>query len=249
MSNHNENERPQESSDKNSSGKTIFNKFTVLTKLVQALVWPLVVLAVVWLLKGPILNLIDQADVSVSAGDFAIDLKRTKEFVEKASKGEEISSIEFESLTGLSISKENKNALSQARILWVDDEPFNNRYVILALEALGTRITNAISTDEAIFFLSNAKFDVVISDMCRQRPRSRCGEIPIDQLDGYVLMQEMQDLKPLALLPPILIYAAYDGDEKTPYREIRKQSRARGAYAQTNRPIELIQLAIQIITK
>lgn len=243
-----ENKKPEIDEEK-ASKKGAFISASAFVKIIQVLIWPLLVLTLVLVLKDSVVNLINKSDVSVSAGDFAINLKRTKDFVEKASKGQEISGIEFESITGLSISEQNVKMLSRSRILWVDDNPFNNRYVILALESLGTRITNALSTDEAMFFLSNAKFDIVITDMCRKTSRNVCDQIQVDELDGYVLMQKMQNLKPLALLPPVLIYAAYDGDAKTPYREIRKQSRERGAYAQTNRPIELIQLVIQIITK
>lgn len=54
-----------------------------------------------------------------------------------------------------------------ARILWVDDEPDNNRLEVRPLEAAGASIVFARSTDKAIEAAIHAPFDLVISDIAR----------------------------------------------------------------------------------
>lgn len=54
-----------------------------------------------------------------------------------------------------------------ARILWVDDEPDNNRLEARPLEAAGASIVFARSTDEAIDAAIRTPFDLVISDIKR----------------------------------------------------------------------------------
>lgn len=61
-------------------------------------------------------------------------------------------------------------AASTQRILWVDDHPKNNSFLIAALEERGVRVDTALSTDEALARLGQQPYDVVISDM--QRPES-----------------------------------------------------------------------------
>lgn len=54
-----------------------------------------------------------------------------------------------------------------AKILWVDDEPRNNRFEGRLLEAAGARITQATSTETGLAAAEKTTFDVVISDMAR----------------------------------------------------------------------------------
>jgi hypothetical protein len=63
---------------------------------------------------------------------------------------------------------------SQDHILWVEDCPENNFHERSAFEALGLRFTLAVSTWQALKYLSNSKFAAIISDMGRKEgPRRR----------------------------------------------------------------------------
>jgi CheY-like chemotaxis protein len=53
------------------------------------------------------------------------------------------------------------------RILWVDDKPRNNSFLIAALEERGARVDTALSTEEGIKKLGDSRYDIVISDMGR----------------------------------------------------------------------------------
>jgi len=52
-------------------------------------------------------------------------------------------------------------------ILWVDDNPKNNSFLIERLEKLGIRVTAVLSTTEALETLKTKTFDRIVSDMGR----------------------------------------------------------------------------------
>lgn len=53
------------------------------------------------------------------------------------------------------------------RILWVDDEPRNNSYLVAVIEERGSRVDVALSTEEALRKFAPARYDAIISDMGR----------------------------------------------------------------------------------
>jgi CheY-like chemotaxis protein len=59
--------------------------------------------------------------------------------------------------------------MTRKHILWVDDKPSNNAFLIDKLRKDGVEVTESLSTDEALTFLGkNTKdIDVIISDMSR----------------------------------------------------------------------------------
>ena len=67
---------------------------------------------------------------------------------------------------------------SDARALWVDDDPDRNVFERQSLEALGLSFVLAASTEEALDRVAHQHFDVVISDLERpsdsRRPATRC---------------------------------------------------------------------------
>lgn len=56
---------------------------------------------------------------------------------------------------------------SHKRILWVDDHPKNNSFLIAALEERGARVDIALDTYEAIAKIEKTNYDIVLSDMGR----------------------------------------------------------------------------------
>lgn len=53
------------------------------------------------------------------------------------------------------------------RLLWVDDKPRNNSYLVAALEEQGVRVDTAASTDEGLAKFKAQPYDIVVSDMER----------------------------------------------------------------------------------
>ncbi len=55
-----------------------------------------------------------------------------------------------------------------ATILWVDDNPKNNSFIVERLTNRGIQVTQVLSTSEALSLMNTRKYDRVISDMGRQ---------------------------------------------------------------------------------
>jgi len=58
-------------------------------------------------------------------------------------------------------------ARSGKRILWVDDRPKNNSFLVASLEERGAKIDIALSTEEGMEKFKATQYDIVISDMGR----------------------------------------------------------------------------------
>lgn len=113
--------------------------------------------------------------------------------------------------------------LAGATVLWVDDDPSNNRFERISLEALDIEVTTALSTEEALEQLRANEYDVVISDMGR----------PESDVAGYDLLDEMQRVGSTA---SVIIYA---GEWR---QEFVEETRRRGGFGNTNDPQELLRL-------
>jgi CheY-like chemotaxis protein len=56
-------------------------------------------------------------------------------------------------------------AIALNRILWVDDEPKNNSYLIAYLDSIGVEVLSASSSEEALAKLDTGRVDCVVTDM------------------------------------------------------------------------------------
>jgi len=82
---------------------------------------------------------------------------------------------------------------SSKRILWVDDRPKNNSFLVASLEDRGVHVDTALSTTEGLEALKNSRYDAVISDMGR----------PEGKKAGIDLAKKMKTVAPGV---PIFIY-------------------------------------------
>ena len=57
--------------------------------------------------------------------------------------------------------------LAGARLLWIDDEPDNNRFERALLEGAGANVDEAVSSNEARRNLGRAAYDLILSDIRR----------------------------------------------------------------------------------
>lgn len=65
------------------------------------------------------------------------------------------------------LTSESIASLSGHSILWVDDRPLNNVYEASIFKRLGASIVSARSTEEALMFLKQDDYDIIISDILR----------------------------------------------------------------------------------
>jgi CheY-like chemotaxis protein len=79
------------------------------------------------------------------------------------------------------------SAIQGAKILWVDPHPDNNCYERLILEGLGISVQLALTTEEALEFLSvsDVNFDLVISNMSRKKDENIDKFVDLKNCPGY----------------------------------------------------------------
>jgi len=118
--------------------------------------------------------------------------------------------------------------LRHASVLWVDDQPRNNRYERSALERLGLRITTCTSSVDALKQLGREHFDAVVSDM--DRPEGRRA--------GYDLLDAMRVNR---VRIPVIFYTS-SGEPEHNAAALRA-----GAAGSTSDPEELVSLLVRTL--
>ena len=106
-------------------------------------------------------------------------------------------------------------------VLWVDDNPSNNKLAVRALKKLRLDVEQAESTESGLQAMQGRHFDLVISDMGRGT-NSRA---------GYELLEA---IRASGSDVPFLIFAGSDT------AEFRREAAERGAQLSTNDMLELI---------
>jgi CheY-like chemotaxis protein len=115
---------------------------------------------------------------------------------------------------------------SERVILWVDDNPDNNRWERRALEAYGVRFELATDTEQAMALLGTRPVAAIISDMGRRGDRQA----------GYTLLERV---RAIGIGVPYFIYAGSRAPEHV------REALARGAQGTTNDPEALVQMVVE----
>ena len=113
-------------------------------------------------------------------------------------------------------------------ILWVDDNPVNNAFLIDSLKYQGIQVTNALSTQEGLEHFRRGTFDCIITDISRKE-----GGLVANRQAGFELIREIRERNKEI---PIFIYTA-KFDER-----LRHKAKESGATGITSSPSELLQM-------
>lgn len=209
-----------------------------LTELLDTVLWPGIVLVILGYLRVPLKEFMqNMGEFNFVAGPTGLQASAKRNQVQAAASlaaAEALRSARdneaFDETKVADIAntvtratRQRSMRRGQHTLLWVDDHPPNNQHERKALEALGFRIDESVSTDDAMKKLRRRTYDVVITDMGR----------PPDARAGYTLLQQMQDAE---IDTPLIIYARGNLPEH------RREAQARGAFGNTNNPQELVQL-------
>lgn len=222
--------------------------------LIQAFIWPAVVLFVVLYFGQQLKNFLrDAHELTFKAGTSGIEATAKRQQIEAAvalttaavqrqltaprtAKDEAVqsqlevppSAEEIANVVNEATRPQAARRLAGASVLWVDDRPTNNTYERRTLEAFGLAITLSTSTEEGLEKLRARRFDVVITDLGR----------PGDPQAGYTLLEHIRQTNKQM---PVIIYSAAARDEQ------HAEARRRGAFGSTNNPQELIQLVVSAV--
>lgn len=110
-------------------------------------------------------------------------------------------------------------------ILWVDDNPANNRLAVRAIKKLGIEVEPSLSTEDALMALGKRHFDLIISDMGRGT----------NMQAGYELLAKVREGGSKV---PYFIFSSSDRPE------FRREAEQRGAQLSTNDMLELMDKVI-----
>jgi CheY-like chemotaxis protein len=218
----------------------IVKLFDAVTKLLNVLIWPGVLLFILIRFAQDLREFFSSlGELSLKGAGFEASLKRKQAEVVAALSAAAAARPD-EDKTRDSVAKEAMIAAdvvaevvtprvirraSRSTVLWVDDNPNNNSYERKALEALGVGFVLAQSTDEALKKISRQRFDAIISDMGR----------PPDSRAGYTLLDELRSIRDQT---PFIIYASSRAPEHV------EESRRHGAIGCTNNANELFEIVL-----
>lgn len=165
--------------------------FAELLKALAALLWPLIALYVTYVVAPVLRKLFEARAVKLKIGDYELTLGEATANIgvaitdiqaqlaalsEKAALPEKtglppVKSFSTSAAAGAPanmVETAGDPAPHMARILWVDDFPSNNAFLIERLRADGHLVDLALSTDDAMQRLSTGKYNGVISDLGRK---------------------------------------------------------------------------------
>jgi CheY-like chemotaxis protein len=154
--------------------EAILESAAKLVTAIAALAWPIVFAVLLIKLYEPIKGLVEAA----RARKFSIKIAGNELTMEEASKQQIDAFSDLQSKVA-ELEKRLAPVSSEAaieapapvrankRILWVDDSPKNNSFLVASFENRGIRVDTALTTDEGVVMFRRSEYDAVISDMGR----------------------------------------------------------------------------------
>ena len=119
--------------------------------------------------------------------------------------------------------------LEKNRVLWVDDTPKNNKSTKDKFEKIGLKVDLALSTDEALEFISKNAYLVIISDI----------GIVEGKKEGYVFLDKLRTFDKNT---PFIFFATNSDSPKN-----RKLTLERGGQGSTNDHIRLCRIVMNVV--
>ncbi len=198
------------------------------------LVWTLLAAYVFWLLRRPLGDMIGRVNgiegfgvrFALSGGaamDAAIELaQKTGKWPVEVPAGDRKAALDR--------ANANRKLFEGAEILWIDDQPSNNRNESRMLRSFGALVTFAVTTEEAITTLrastgQHQPYHLILSDISRDLP----------QVDPAAGLKMIPLLREAGFEQPVIFYVG---------RLLPGAGVPAGAFGVTNRPDQLLQLLI-----
>ncbi len=212
---------------------------SAVAQLAAALVWPVVVVLVLVRFRGAIADFLGHlGEFSLKAPGVEASAKRQPREEAAVALGAATARASAEAgaesvadprdVAAALPSPRAQRRMQGSRVLWVDDQPDNNRYERQALEAFGIRIDLSTSTDDALERIQRRSYDLIISDM---------GRLP-DARAGYTLLDQLRSVGDQT---PFIIYASSRDPKHV------REAREHGAIGCTNSPQELITMVTTVL--
>jgi CheY-like chemotaxis protein len=195
-------------------------------KVIASMAWPAAILVIFFVLRGQIRRIFDREEMDIEVAGFKIHVRDATKRLGRDLTGlmDRVATIEAKRDEPAN-SPETRFQSHRFSILWVDDFPSNNAFLIEKFRADGVEVEISTSTEEALQKLRQRDFDVLISDL---------GRIENGRDNPFAGLDLLQRLSSVGLPTPSLVYAGRRGLENE-----RKLKEA-GAELVTSSPIEVI---------
>ncbi len=172
-----------------------------LAKLISALAalaWPAVFAVLLVKLFGPIRALVESArgrkfTIKVAGNELTMEEASEQQRVLLADLQNKLAQLEKGLASPVPAASATEAKARGKRVLWVDDRPRNNSFLVASLQDRGVQVDIARSTTEGLEALKQARYDAVISDMGR----------PEGETAGIDLALKMKTVAPGV---PVFIY-------------------------------------------
>ncbi|MBN9102321.1 MAG: response regulator [Pseudonocardia sp.] len=201
------------------------------TALAGVVIWPVVVLISVFVFRKVLRNILSRDDLSFSgpagisfsarrAAGALVEASQSKPAAGQLSDGDAQDQVQ-------EVAAFVRRLRRSPRLLWVDDQPSNNRYETSAIESMGMLVDLSTSTEDAQRKLGRrGVYDVVLSDMGRHD----------DPRAGYTLLDWMRRRNDDT---PFIIYSSSNSTDHF------NEAVAHGAVGSTSRPQDLIDMILR----
>lgn len=160
-------------------------EFAGLVSALSSLAWPaLAAFVLVWL-RGPIAELIASAKgrkfkLVIAGNELSMEeaaQQQSQALLDLQAKVAELEKQlgpppEAAAAAAAPMAARTVAAPRPRRVLWVDDRPRNNSYLIAALQQRGVEVDTALTTDEGLARFAAERYDAVVSDMGRPEGRT-----------------------------------------------------------------------------
>jgi CheY-like chemotaxis protein len=180
--------------------ETPVDDFAKLISAVASLAWPVVLAILLFKLFEPIRSLVESArarkfTIKVAGNELTMDEASEQQRVLLADVQNKVADLEKRLTLGQPQPSPQivDVRVGAKRVLWVDDKPKNNSFLVASLEERGVRVDTALSTDEGVAKFKKAPYDIVLSDMGR----------PEGEKAGIDLAKRIKAISPIT---PIFIY-------------------------------------------
>ena len=203
------------------------------------LLWVLLAAYVLWLLRTPIGTAIGRVN-SVEAFSVKLAMSSSEAMTAAIDMAHKNARWKIEVPPGaaaaaLARAERERERLRGAQILWVDDQPSNNRNEMRMLAGFGISITVAATTDEALAAQRMATeqsqpFHLVLSDISRELPAH-------DATAGLAMLPRLREK---GFQQPLIFYIG-ECD--------RSRGAPPGAFGVTDRPDELLQMIVDALAR
>lgn len=137
-------------------------------RVLSTLAWPAVALAVLFTLKGHISAIFrrDQFTIKVAGMEISVAQAAKQSGEALADLQARVAKLESGASPPAPLDRKDERTGSIS-ILWVDDFPTNNAFIIENLEKSGIKVRKEISTKAGLAAIEQEEFNVIISDLGR----------------------------------------------------------------------------------